>query len=252
MGFIDDIGKLLEKLTVWIGLGTTHQEQIRLLAAIVGLLASIVTIVAGLYALSRWLSKPSPLPRAAQEAKRRARNLCQQGEVLLQRTQLEAAIATFTAAIDLHPRSIRALKGRGLARLTLGDAVAARTDFGAWIAITPHQAEPYFHRALASRALGDILAATQDCRQALLLSQNHGPAKELLEELTAPLSRSSRRRHQPGGGVSHAPCRVDERYPALLGHEQAIPLVLPGAGCTGRKPGDRAVEPTVLGSMAEK
>lgn len=45
--------------------------------------------------------------------------------------------------------------------------------------------------------------------------------------------------NQGGGGAyenasqSHAPCRVDERGPALLGHEQAIPMPLPGAGCEG-------------------
>lgn len=45
--------------------------------------------------------------------------------------------------------------------------------------------------------------------------------------------------NQGGGGAnespsrSHAPCRVDERRPALLGHEQAIPMPLPGAGREG-------------------
>jgi hypothetical protein len=45
--------------------------------------------------------------------------------------------------------------------------------------------------------------------------------------------------NQGGGGAnenpsqSHAPCRVDEQRPALLGHEQAIPMPLPGAGREG-------------------
>jgi hypothetical protein len=45
--------------------------------------------------------------------------------------------------------------------------------------------------------------------------------------------------NQGGGGTheipsqSHAPCCVDERGPALLGHEQAIPMPLPCAGGEG-------------------
>jgi hypothetical protein len=46
----------------------------------------------------------------------------------------------------------------------------------------------------------------------------------------------------PGGGGAHentsqslAPCRVDERGPALLSQEQALGLPLPGAGREGAK-----------------
>ena len=35
------------------------------------------------------------------------------------------------------------------------------------------------------------------------------------------------------GGQPHEPCAADECGPALLGHEQAIPTPMPGAGCAG-------------------
>jgi hypothetical protein len=37
---------------------------------------------------------------------------------------------------------------------------------------------------------------------------------------------------EKNGGQPHVPCGADECGPALLGHEQTIPLQMPGAGGT--------------------
>lgn len=184
MGIVDGLAQLIDKSLDLISHGVAQQEQVRFLAALLGLVASLVTIVAGIYALHRWWRRRPPRPRDL-EATRRARIHCENGETQLRAGQLNAAVATFSIAAELHPRSVRALKGRGLARLGLGEPDAARADFRAWVGITPHQAEPYLHRAMASRALGDMSEAIQDCRQALLLSPNHGPARRMLGELEA-------------------------------------------------------------------
>lgn len=69
------------------------------------------------------------------------------------------------------------------ARLELGDAAGAASDFAALIGITPAHADAHYHRAIAMMARGDYESAVEDCRQALRLSPRHGSARRMLAEL---------------------------------------------------------------------
>jgi predicted aspartyl protease/tetratricopeptide (TPR) repeat protein len=68
---------------------------------------------------------------AAAEDRRNAQYRDSLGWVWLRRGQETQAMAEFTEAIELRPRSPWSLYGRGLARVRRGDAAAADTDFAA-------------------------------------------------------------------------------------------------------------------------
>ena len=87
---------------------------------------------------------------------------------------LAAAIEDWTHVIKSAPGDAEAYRGRGLAKLALGDAEGAITDFDKAIEINPESAEAYYNRGRAKEALGQKEAAQMDFQKAKALDPNVG------------------------------------------------------------------------------
>ena len=87
---------------------------------------------------------------------------------------LAAAIEGWTHVIKSAPVDAEAYRGRGLAKLALGDAEGAITDFDKTIEINPESAEAYYNRGRAKEALGQKEAAKADFQKARELDPNVG------------------------------------------------------------------------------
>ena len=79
---------------------------------------------------------------------------------------LMAAVEDWTHVIKSAPGDAEAYKGRGLAKLVLGDAEGAITDFDKAIEINPENARYYYDRGRAKAALGQQEAAQADFEKA--------------------------------------------------------------------------------------
>ena len=87
---------------------------------------------------------------------------------------LAAAIEDWTHVIKSAPGDAEAYRGRGLAKLALGDAEGAMTDFDKAIEINPESAEIYYDRGRVKEALGQKEAAKADFEKAKELDTNVG------------------------------------------------------------------------------
>ena len=83
---------------------------------------------------------------------------------------LIAAIEDWTHVIKSAPEDAEAYRGRGLAKLVLGDAEGAITDFDKAIAINPEFAEAYYNRGRAKETFGEKEAAQADFQKAKALN----------------------------------------------------------------------------------
>lgn len=88
------------------------------------------------------------------------------------RGEMEAAIADYTAAIQLYPEYDAALSSRGLARSAIGDLAGALTDANEAIRLNPSEANHYGIRAFLRGSQGDVAGALADADEAVRLSPN--------------------------------------------------------------------------------
>ncbi|MDE0685546.1 MAG: tetratricopeptide repeat protein, partial [Candidatus Poribacteria bacterium] len=87
---------------------------------------------------------------------------------------LAAAIEDWTHVIKSAPRDAEAYRGRGLAKLALGDAEGAIADFDRVVEINPESAEAFYNRGRAKQTLGQKEAAQADFQKAKGLDSDVG------------------------------------------------------------------------------
>jgi len=87
----------------------------------------------------------------------------------LDKSHLDEAIADFTRALELDPRSAKAYIGRGVARSRKGDLDGAIADYTQGLLLNPRDAEAYAKRGSVRWQKGDLDVAITDFDQALAL-----------------------------------------------------------------------------------
>lgn len=85
------------------------------------------------------------------------------------RGDLDGAIADFTRALELDPKSIFALNNRGRVKQAKGDLDGALSDFSEAIGIDPIYADAWYNHGRAERDKGDLNAALTDYNRTLNL-----------------------------------------------------------------------------------
>ena len=96
------------------------------------------------------------------------------------RTDLEAAIADYDAAIRLNPGYALAYFDRGNARHERGDLAGAVADHSRAIDLRPADPDAYNNRGWARQALGDWTGAAADYARALELAPANWPHRDLV------------------------------------------------------------------------
>lgn len=94
---------------------------------------------------------------------RQARLQAEQGE-------FERAIATLNQAIELSPRFVQALQGRGIAALDRGEVARAVADLSRVVELDPEYSSGYLYRAEAFRLGGRWVEAIDDYTRVISLS----------------------------------------------------------------------------------
>ncbi len=92
--------------------------------------------------------------------------LTDRGLAQLLQTNLDQAIADFTAAVQLDRSAVRAYYNRGCAHHQQGNAIAAVADFTEVLNRVPDDAQALLNRGMIHRDLGETIAAIQDLQQA--------------------------------------------------------------------------------------
>jgi tetratricopeptide (TPR) repeat protein len=87
----------------------------------------------------------------------------------------QAAIADFNAALQLNPKSDRALNNRAAAYISLGDRAAALRDFDEAIRLNPDSSY-LINRGTLKRNTGDLAGAVQDFDTVITLYPRHAEA----------------------------------------------------------------------------
>jgi tetratricopeptide (TPR) repeat protein len=98
-----------------------------------------------------------------------ARDLAEQGDSA-------GALAGLNQAIELSPRFVQALQGRGIIYLDQGKFVQALDEFDQIIALDPSFPDSYYYRAEASRYVERWPEAINDYTQAISLEPNRSQA----------------------------------------------------------------------------
>lgn len=105
----------------------------------------------------------------AEEYFRQARNLAEQGDI-------GEALTMLNQVIELSPRFVQALQGRGIISIDQGNLEQAVADQSRIIELDPTYADGYYYRAEAFRLAGELEKATEDYSQAIALDTNHSEA----------------------------------------------------------------------------
>jgi len=113
----------------------------------------------------------------------------------VQITGNQRAIADFSRAIELNPKSVPAYVNRGTAKQNEGDLDGAIADFNQAIELDPRIALAYNNRGNAKQAKGDLDGAIADFNQAIELARkyvlaynNRGIAKQAKGELVGAVA----------------------------------------------------------------
>ncbi|MGZ3361542.1 MAG: tetratricopeptide repeat protein [Xanthobacteraceae bacterium] len=91
------------------------------------------------------------------------------GATYVERSDLDRAIADFSEAIRLDPRSALAYNNRGRAYREKGDDNRAIADLNEAIKLDPKLARPYYNRGQAYNNVGDLNRAMADYNEAIRL-----------------------------------------------------------------------------------
>jgi tetratricopeptide (TPR) repeat protein len=116
---------------------------------------------------------PAPVPQApvdvAVTADRREA-LYRSGNEHYAARRYEQAIERYSEMLELAPRDAGALRARGIARFSAGNAVAALADFNALIEIAPADPDGYANRGVVLFKQGEFDRAIADLTRALELA----------------------------------------------------------------------------------
>jgi tetratricopeptide (TPR) repeat protein len=119
--------------------------------------------------LVNYLHAFEPDQLLAEEYFAQARDLAEQGD-------LEGALALLNQVIELSPRFVQALQGRGIISMDQGNIEQAIADQSRIIALDPTYADGFYYRAEAYRLSGQLQEAAADYTQAIALEPNHSEA----------------------------------------------------------------------------
>lgn len=105
-----------------------------------------------------------------------ANDLLQQGGEKYKKGDYQGAIADYTKALQLNPKSAQAYNYRGNARLNLRDKQGAIDDYNQAIKLAPKSADAYNNRGDGRSALGDNQGAITDYNQAIQIDPYYAKA----------------------------------------------------------------------------
>lgn len=101
------------------------------------------------------------------------------GKKKLDAKDFDGAIALYTQAIKLDPKSFEAYKFRGVAKSTKGDWKGCLEDVNAALSISPANTEALALRGFSQINLGDAKAANEDFKELERLDPKDGPKAKL-------------------------------------------------------------------------
>ncbi|MBV8887365.1 MAG: tetratricopeptide repeat protein [Chroococcidiopsidaceae cyanobacterium CP_BM_RX_35] len=105
-----------------------------------------------------------------------ANDLLRQGGDKYKKGDYQGAIADYTKALQLNPKSAEAYNYRGNARLNLRDKQGAIADYDQAIKLNPNYADAFNDRGDGRSALGDNQGAITDYDQAIQIDPNYAKA----------------------------------------------------------------------------
>ncbi len=94
---------------------------------------------------------------------------CDKGSDFAKDGKFEEAIAHYSKAVELNPKSISALLNRSTAYETLGDHKKALADLSSLLSFSPNYVVAYVNRAWAHGRHKEFAEALEDCNKALAL-----------------------------------------------------------------------------------
>ena len=65
------------------------------------------------------------------------------------------AVADFTSAIELNPKSSKSYLNRGIAKADLGEVMGGMTDYNKAIELNPKNVQAYYVRGIARNSLAE-------------------------------------------------------------------------------------------------
>lgn len=92
---------------------------------------------------------------------------CEKAAEFAKDGKFEEAIAHYSKAVELNPKSISALLNRSTAYETVGEHKKALADLGALLAVSPNYVVAYVNRAWAHGRHKEFAEALEDCNKAL-------------------------------------------------------------------------------------
>ena len=99
-----------------------------------------------------------------------------QGALLLSEGKLDEAIAAFSRAVQIDPKSSQAYNSRGLAKVMKGQIDEAMPDLDKAVALDPAVAKARFNRGFAYYRKGDLDKALADYSEAIRLDPKYADA----------------------------------------------------------------------------
>ena len=156
--------------------------------------------------------------------------------ILLDRGEIEAAVAGFDRALESNPNSAESHTGRAMARARLGRNECALDDLDRALELDPTYPQAYIHRgelhlemgeyARAVEDLGRVLASNPDYLEAYrfraLAFQRLGEPDRAVADLTEAIRRGANYQALNDRGVAHV--QAGDHEAALADFDAAIPL----------------------------
>lgn len=134
------------------------------------------------------------------------------GLAYLQAKRYPDALSDFDRALEINPRDLSALVGRGTLFARTGSFDRALADLGRAIEIDPGYAEAYAKRCFAKMLLDQPRDALPDCEKAVALNPQHRDAHTNLGVVYAALNRAAESEASYRRALAIEPSNADANY----------------------------------------
>lgn len=160
------------------------------------------------------------------------------GLAYLDAKQYPDALRDFDRALDINPRDVSALVGRGTLFARTGSFDRALTDLGRAIEVDPSYAEAHAKRCFAKMMIEEPRNALPDCEKAVALNPRHRDAHTNLGVVYAALNRTGAAEASYRRALDIDPSNADANYNygvllAVLRRRDAARVFL-GRACDAR------------------